>query len=77
VEIVGMIYTFRLLMCGHNVCVVACAINNIDCHVVQPDVASRDDDTKVFDQRICCNGGCRETSFIAGTLVLHGNDEGL
>ncbi len=40
-------------------------------------VAYRDNDTKVFDHCICCDGGRRETSFIAGTLVLHGNDEGL
>jgi hypothetical protein len=32
-----------------HVFVVTSAINNIDCHVVQPDIASREDNTKVFD----------------------------
>ncbi len=35
------------------------------------DVASRNHDiTKVFDQRICCNGGHRQTSFITGAMAL-------
>jgi hypothetical protein len=29
-------------------------------------IASHDDDTKVFDQCICCDGSHRQTSFIAG-----------
>jgi hypothetical protein len=66
-----------LVMCGHDVFVVASAINNIDCHVAQPNVASRNDNTKVFDQCICCNGGRRETSFIARAMALHCNGEGL
>jgi hypothetical protein len=40
-------------------------------------VASCNANIKVFDQRICCNGDHRETSFIAGALVLYCNDEGL
>jgi hypothetical protein len=58
-------------MCGHNVFVVASAINNVGCCTAQPDVTSRDDNTKVLDQRICCGGGRRETSFIAGAMALH------
>jgi hypothetical protein len=77
VETVGTIYTFCLVMCRHDVFLVASAINNVDCCATQPNVASRDDDTKVFDQRICCDGGCRETSFIAGAMVLYCNGEGL
>ncbi len=53
VEIVSMIYMFHLVMCGHNVFVVASAINNVDCCAAQPNVASRHDDTKVLDLRIC------------------------
>jgi hypothetical protein len=49
VEIVSMIYTFCLVMWGHDVFVVASVINNIDCCAAQPDVASRHDDTKVLD----------------------------
>ncbi len=33
-------------------------------------IASRNDNIKVFDQRICCNGSCRQTSFIAGAMAL-------
>ncbi len=40
-------------------------------------VVSCDDDIKVFDWCICCDGGCKETSFIAGALALYCNDEGL
>jgi hypothetical protein len=57
VEIVCTIYTFRSVMCGHDVFVVASAINSVDCRVAQPNVASRHDDTKVLDRRICCGGG--------------------
>ncbi len=60
VEIVGTIYTFRSVMCGHDIFVVPSAINNVDCCMAQPDVASRDDETKVLERRICCDGGCRE-----------------
>jgi hypothetical protein len=70
VEIVNLICMFRSVMCGHDVFVVASAINNVDCRAVQPDVASRNDDTKVLDRRICCNGGCRQTSLIAGVMAL-------
>jgi hypothetical protein len=49
---------------------VASAINIIDCRAVQPNIASRNDNTKVFDRRICCNGGHRETSFIADLMAL-------
>ena len=76
-EIVSTIYTLRLVMCGHDVFVVASAINNIDCHTAQPDVASRHDDTKVLDQRICCGGGRKQTSFNAGAMALHCDGEGL
>jgi hypothetical protein len=76
-EIIGTIYTFRLVMGGHDVFVVASAINNVDCCAVQPDVASRDDNAKDFDRCICCNGGRRETSFITGAIALHYDGEGL
>ncbi len=76
VEIVSTIYTFRLVMCGHDVFVVASAINNIDCRAAQPDVASHHDETKVLDQHICCGGGCKQTSFIAGAMALHCDGEG-
>ncbi len=33
-------------------------------------VAFGDDDTKVFDRRICCDGGHRQTSFITGAMAL-------
>jgi hypothetical protein len=33
-------------------------------------VAYRNDNIKVFDQHICCNGGCRDSSFIAGAMAL-------
>ncbi len=36
-------------------------------HVI---VASLADNTKVFDRCICCNGGRRETSFIASAMAL-------
>jgi hypothetical protein len=71
------IHTFRLVTYGHDVFVVASAINNVDSGMAQPNVASRNDNTKVFDQRICCDGDCRETSFIAGAMALHCNGEGL
>ncbi len=38
-------------------------------------VASRNDNTKVFYQRICCDGSCRENSFIAGAMTHHCNGE--
>ncbi len=40
-------------------------------------VASCNDNLKFFDQPICCNGSCRETSFIADAKALYCNDEGL
>jgi hypothetical protein len=49
-EIVSTIYTFHLVMCGHDVFVVASMINNVDCCAVQPNVSSCHDDTKVLDQ---------------------------
>ncbi len=76
VEIVSTIYTFRSVMCGHDVFVVASAINNVDCLAAQPDVASRHDDTKVLDRRSCCGGGCKQTSFIAGAMALHCDGKG-
>jgi hypothetical protein len=72
-----MIYTIHLVMCGHDVFVVASAINNVDCCVAQPNVASRHDNTKVLDWRIYCGGSRKQTSFIAGTMALHCNGEGL
>ncbi len=33
-------------------------------------IASRNDNTKVFDRHICCNVSCRQTSFIAGAMAL-------
>jgi hypothetical protein len=72
VEIIGtIVFIFLSVLCGHDDFVVASAINNVDCHAAQPNVTSCHDNTKVFDQRICCNGSCRETSFIAGTMALH------
>ncbi len=41
------------------------------------DVAYRDVTQKVFDWRICCDGGRRQTSFIAGAMALHCNGKGL
>jgi hypothetical protein len=72
-----MIYMFRSVMCGHDVFVVATAINNVDCCAAQPDVASCHDNTKVLDQCICCGGGCKQTSFIAGAMALHCDVKGL
>ncbi len=51
-SLVSTIYTFRLVMCGQDVFVVASAISNIDCRAAQPDVASCNEDTKVFDRCI-------------------------
>ncbi len=76
VEIVSTIYMFRSVMCRHDVYVVASVINNVDCRATQPDVASRHDDTKVLDRRICCGGGRKQTSFIAGAMALHCNGKG-
>ncbi len=76
VEFVSMIYTFCLVMCVHDVLVVASAINNVDCRMAQPNVASRHDKTKVLDWRICCSGGRKQTSFIAGAMALHCNGKG-
>ncbi len=41
------------------------------------DVTCRDATQKVFDRHIYCDGGCRQTSFIAGALALHCNCTGL
>ena len=76
VEIVSRIYTFRSLMCGHEFFVVASAINNVDCRMAQPNVASRHEDTKVLDQRICCGGSRKQTSFIAGAMALNCDGKG-
>jgi hypothetical protein len=40
------------------------------------DVACRNATQKVFDQRIHCNGGYRQTSFIAGAMVIYCNGKG-
>jgi hypothetical protein len=40
-------------------------------------VASCDDDMKIIDQHICCNGSHRGTHFIAGAMTPYCNDEGL
>ena len=32
---------------------------------------------KFFDQRICCDGCCRQTNFITGTMTIHCNGKGL
>jgi hypothetical protein len=36
VAIFGTIYTFRLVVCGHYVFVIASANNKVDCLAVQP-----------------------------------------
>jgi hypothetical protein len=53
------------------VVVIASAMNNIICWVVQPyQRCSPGWQHKVFDQRICCDGSHRQTNFIAGAMVL-------
>jgi hypothetical protein len=39
-------------------------------------IASNNDNNKINDQCISCDGGNRDTSFIAGNMTLYCNDEG-
>jgi hypothetical protein len=39
-------------------------------------ITSHDDDRKIYDWCICCDGSCRGTSFITGSMMLYCKDEG-
>ncbi len=63
--------THSVQMCEHNVFVLFLQSTTLvaawhNC----VDVAYHDDDIKVFDQCICCDSGCRDSSFITGAMAL-------
>jgi hypothetical protein len=72
VAIVSTISPFRSVMCETQFLLLLLLQSTLLivawCNLVG--VAFGDDDTKVFDRRICCDGGHRQTSFITGAMAL-------
>jgi hypothetical protein len=76
--IISAISTFCLVMCGCQFLLsLLQSTTLIVAQRIHVDAASGKDNIKVSDQCICCDRGSRETSFIAGTMALHCNDEQL